>query len=335
MPKLQQAVAIKSIFRFDRDFEAAFPPFLLAQALTAYLKEFADKPKNCSTEEVSKMLLNPRPFVKVVEETFAVSISKVTLGRFLALEVLRLSERDDRVLHGAGSLTRTEISKFLRWVTGRSQDASPEENDDTQDIVFETEPPKTQLPSSTAIHEAGHGLLFDALGLVVNRISIERFITSDFDFDGHVSLEEIAPDLLGIAGGLSGVAANIYIEGITPNSVAGDVFHSDDEYLRQQCQKLSSPTSFELNWDMMHRFLHGWIRDWVRTNETTILRLARALDTAKCLAGTALLNALNESWGRSRPDATQLKRNVSTSVRQVASEFSVDFLLSRWPVWVG
>jgi hypothetical protein len=28
-------------------------------------------------------------------------------------------------------------------------------------------------------------------------------------------------------------------------------------------------------------------------------------------------------------------RNVSTSLRQVASEFSVDFPLSRWPVWVG
>ena len=28
-------------------------------------------------------------------------------------------------------------------------------------------------------------------------------------------------------------------------------------------------------------------------------------------------------------------RSVSTIVRQVASEFSVDFPLSRWPVWVG
>jgi hypothetical protein len=31
----------------------------------------------------------------------------------------------------------------------------------------------------------------------------------------------------------------------------------------------------------------------------------------------------------------KLIRSVSTIVRQVASEFSVDFPLSRWPVWVG
>lgn len=141
MPKLRRQVTINSVFRFDRDFESAFPPGLLAQALTAYLKEFKDKSQNYSTEEVSEMLKDSRAFVKVVEDRVAVNINKVSFSRFLALEVLRLSDDDDRVLHGAGALIGTELSKFLRWVMGWPQEVSPKENERNSDIVFEAEQP--------------------------------------------------------------------------------------------------------------------------------------------------------------------------------------------------
>ena len=40
--------------------------------------------------------------------------------------------------HGAGLLTGTELSKFLRWVMGWPQDVSPSENDDG-DIMFDVD----------------------------------------------------------------------------------------------------------------------------------------------------------------------------------------------------
>jgi hypothetical protein len=96
---------------------------------------------------------------------------------------------------------------------------------------------------------------------------------------------------------------------------ADAAYCSDDKYLRGKCKELSNSNSFETNSAMMQRFLHGWIRDWVRANEAVILRLARALDAAKCLEGVALSKALNESWGGGRPDASRLEREIAARLK--------------------
>jgi hypothetical protein len=191
----------------------------------------------------------------------------------------------------------------------------PDENNTDHDIVFEPKQTEAKLPSSTAIHEAGHALFFDALGVAVKRISISVSVISGRNLDGHVLLDDSPPDLLGIAGGLAGAAANIYIEGLSPNSVADKAYQSDDEYLRQKCKGLSSPDSFHSNWQMMHRFLHGWVRDWVRANREPILRLAQALDETQCLEGTALPNALKESWGEGKPDSSKLRQEIEARLQ--------------------
>lgn len=137
IPKLKGQVAIKDVFRFERDFEAAFPANLLAGAVTAYLHEYKDKSLICSAKEVSAMLAERKPFVRVVEEEYGVSINKVYFGQFLAIEVLKLSEGDHRVLQGAGVLTGTEISRFIRWVMDWPQEVSPDENEPSRDIEFD------------------------------------------------------------------------------------------------------------------------------------------------------------------------------------------------------
>jgi hypothetical protein len=52
---------------------------------------------------------------------------------------------------------------------------------------------------------------------------------------------------------------------------------------------------------------------------------------------SSIFLALEEAVIEERLRAIEIAgfRSVSTIVRQVASEFSVDFPLSRWPVWVG
>jgi hypothetical protein len=100
--RLQEQATIHRVFRFERDFEAAFPPEILASAITAYLKQFKNESAEISIKDVNEMLAEPKPFVKVVAERYLISIDKPYLGDLLAIELLKLSRRDERVLQGAG-----------------------------------------------------------------------------------------------------------------------------------------------------------------------------------------------------------------------------------------
>lgn len=62
-------MTISRLFRFDRDFEAAFPPELLAGAVTGYLGQFKDESSTCSLEDIKNMLAESEPFVRVVEKS--------------------------------------------------------------------------------------------------------------------------------------------------------------------------------------------------------------------------------------------------------------------------
>jgi hypothetical protein len=126
--KLQNQVNISRIFRFERDFESAFPPEMLASALTAYLKRFKDVSSVVSTDEVKVLLTAQRPFVKAVEGRYSIEISKPTLGELLAMELVRLSESDDRVLQGEGLIANTELSRFLRFIMDWPEETSGSDN---------------------------------------------------------------------------------------------------------------------------------------------------------------------------------------------------------------
>jgi len=135
--RLQEQAKIRRVFRFERDFEAAFPPEILASAITAYLKQFKDESAETSIKDVNEMLAEPKPFVKVVEERYLISIDKPYLGELLAIELLKLSRRDERVLQGAGLIRGTELSRFLRFVMDWSEEVSAAESEPEEDITFD------------------------------------------------------------------------------------------------------------------------------------------------------------------------------------------------------
>lgn len=135
--KLQRQVKIHRVFRFDRDFESAFPPEMLARAIAAYLRHFKEAVIDISREDVEAMLKESKPFVKVVEENYEVSITKPFLGELLAIELLKLSRRDHRVLNGTGSIVGTELSRFLRFIMDWPEEISAEENTSDDDIAFD------------------------------------------------------------------------------------------------------------------------------------------------------------------------------------------------------
>jgi len=99
--KLQKQVRIRRVFKFDRDFESAFPAEMLVAAVTAYLKHFKDAAIEVSVEGVDEMLKHRKPFVQV-EARYEVSIKKPHLGKLLAIELLKMSDRDHRRIERSG-----------------------------------------------------------------------------------------------------------------------------------------------------------------------------------------------------------------------------------------
>jgi hypothetical protein len=135
--KLQQQVTIRRVFRFERDFEAAFPPEMLARAVTEYLKRFKDESQMFSVEDVRATLADPTPFVKVVEARFSISVNKPKLAEFLAVELLKMSDIDDKVLQGEGLIAGTELSRFLRFVMDWPEEIPIDGNAPETEIMFD------------------------------------------------------------------------------------------------------------------------------------------------------------------------------------------------------
>jgi len=142
LPKLRKQVALTGVFRFQRDFESAFPSCLLAGAVTDYLQRYKDKSIFCTEDDVAAMLRESQPFVKLLEGRFGIDVNKVALGELLAIGLLDMGKTDGRVFHGAGPLTGTEISRFMRWVMDWPEDVSPEENETRPEIVFDVDEPQ-------------------------------------------------------------------------------------------------------------------------------------------------------------------------------------------------
>jgi hypothetical protein len=134
---LQRKVAIGRLFKFARDFEAAFPPEMLAAAVTEYVRRFVDPRSKCSVEEAKILLADRKTFVKAAEERYKVSISKPTLGELLAFEFLKLAERDHRVLHGTGAIAGSELSRFIRFIMDLPEEVSEVENAPDVDASFD------------------------------------------------------------------------------------------------------------------------------------------------------------------------------------------------------
>ena len=141
LSKLQHQVMIHRVFRFERDFEAAFPPEMLAGAVTEYLKRFKDESQIFSVYDVTATLADPKPFVKVVEARCGISVNKPTLAEFLAVELLKMSDSDDKVLQGEGLIAGTELSHFLRFVMDWPEEISAEGNAPESEIMFDRENP--------------------------------------------------------------------------------------------------------------------------------------------------------------------------------------------------
>lgn len=142
--KLRKQVIITREFAFAHDFEAAFPPEILAPAVTDYLKKYKDKALECSVADVAVLLAkrnainkaDRKALVAAIQEKYDISISKPQLAEFIFVHFAELGKQDDRIFMGAGKITGTEVSKFLRFVIDWPEDVCPAENEDPGEVCF-------------------------------------------------------------------------------------------------------------------------------------------------------------------------------------------------------
>lgn len=152
---LDKQVTIQRKFAFSHDFESSFPPELLSAAVTDYLKKFKDATLECSVSDVEALLKRGegpkkqrKAFVAAVEENYDIEISKPQLAEFLFIHFAELGTKYDPVFTGAGEITGTELSKFLRFVMDWPEEVSPEENDPGAPAFFPSDTDKQKGPST-------------------------------------------------------------------------------------------------------------------------------------------------------------------------------------------
>jgi hypothetical protein len=165
-----------------------------------------------------------------------------------------------------------------------------------------------QSSEEIAIHEAGHALMFDALEVGIDLVTIEP--SEELNFDGHVRLACDSNNVVSVvAGTMAGPAASFY--------VAHDLalesqrkFASDQRQMQAIHKSENMDTSFDRFWQKMQFFMQGWLRDFLLRHETPIRSFASALVANKTLSGQALQEALNAAWSGAKPDPGKVREEL-------------------------
>lgn len=165
-----------------------------------------------------------------------------------------------------------------------------------------------QPSEEIAIHEAGHALMFDALEVDINLVTIEP--SEELKFDGHVRLACDSNNVVSVvAGTMAGPAASFY--------VAHDLalesqrkFASDRRQMEAIHKSEKMDISFDRFWQKMQFFMQGWLRDFLLRHEAPIRSFASKLVAHKTLSGQALQDALTAAWDGAKPDPGKVREEL-------------------------
>ena len=172
--------------------------------------------------------------------------------------------------------------------------------------------------SELAIHEAGHAIMFDALGVPIEFVTITAgCFGENASLEGCVKLEnDCTPDTLVIPGTLAGPGASFYIAGVPPNLDAVLAYRSDQITLRTIHKNQKDAGTYDVFWARLNQFLNSWLRTWLIQNRSVILRLARRLEETGTLRAVELRQALELAWDSSKPDIHAVRSDMLTALTQ-------------------
>jgi hypothetical protein len=170
-----------------------------------------------------------------------------------------------------------------------------------------------------AIHEAGHALMFDALGIPLSFVTIDEGCQGEEpSFEGCVKLGSDTNNVCDvIAGTMAGPAASFFIANEPADREATLKFRSDQTILRKIHQAETEAGSYDEFWARLQVFLGVWLRDWMWNHRDAIQRFAADLSLERTLSGQELARSLTAAWAGLKPDAIALHGEVASTLNQL------------------
>ena len=171
--------------------------------------------------------------------------------------------------------------------------------------------------TEVAIHEAGHAIIFDALGIPMEFVTIAAGCDGEeAQFEGCVKLKnDINPVCDVILATLAGPGASFYIAGICPDSNATVTYRSDQRVLMQIHKDQKAAGTYNDFWLRLQQFLAGWIKSWLLNHKGIVLRFAEFLEEQRTLRGEKLRQALDSVWGSSKPNVETFRSEAREALR--------------------
>jgi hypothetical protein len=165
----------------------------------------------------------------------------------------------------------------------------------------------------TAIHEAGHALMFDALKVAIELVTVEP--SEELKFDGHVRLASASNNVVSVvAGTMAGPAASFYVAHDFARE-SQRKFESDQRQMEAIHKSEMMEISFDHFWQKMQFFMQGWLRDFLLRYETAIRSFASTLVAHKTLSGQVLQDALIAAWNGDKPDPSEVRQELLGALR--------------------
>ena len=165
-----------------------------------------------------------------------------------------------------------------------------------------------------AMHEAGHVMLADALGVMFSRVSIEGVRDVSLERRGFCELPLEIGRCESLVVALAGRAVDERFSQHETQNRGFQAYKTDEEraleYLDKDCSA-EERTNFHRR---VYALCTGWVTNWVTRYRTQIQAFAVRLKCAKSLGGTELRTALDESWGGEKPVRDELIAEVQLVV---------------------
>ena len=167
-----------------------------------------------------------------------------------------------------------------------------------------------------AIHEAGHALMFDALGIPIEFVTIDAGCAGEeSSYEGCVKLVHDSNNVCDvIAGTLAGPGASFFIAGVAMDKEAILKFRSDQKKIHEIYSKEKDSGSWTNFWNTLQYFQGAWLRTWLEKHQAAVNRFAESLLESRTLSCEDLTKSLRDAWDGSKPDGTELKSEVSSII---------------------
>jgi hypothetical protein len=117
--KLKQYCHLDRVFGFKRDFEASFPPEILANAIKAYDDRYSKKRVNITPDQVAALLKEKAAFLYAAGKQLGIEFNKPKLGAILAEQIApEIDEFWSQIMNDEASdmFQRFEIHGFLKFL---------------------------------------------------------------------------------------------------------------------------------------------------------------------------------------------------------------------------